>query len=302
MYKTSGVGMNGRIELLLAALEDSLPVESPASTVSIHRHATDQPLSLRSQGTFAYLVVSGTVQISHPQGVTEYLPGHYFLSSVSKNTPSSPLAIAGPTGHVGLQVELPPEDVVAVLLEMDVNFTTKVLAHSAAAPTAAQEHLTFIDTLLRLMQLQPAKASAFIRKHLKRELAYELITGPHGNAFVQDVIRSHDAQDIYSMNDWIKHNYRSVFAVDDLAEQLNMSVSNFHKKFKAAVGMGPLQCQKQLRLSEARRLMLNERLNVTEAAMEVGYESLSQFSREYKKMFGHTAQDDIKQLRNRLRP
>ena len=75
-----------------------------------------------------------------------------------------------------------------------------------------------------------------------------------------------------------------------------MSVSRFHQKFKSAVGMGPLQCQKRLRLTEARRLMLNENISVTEAALEVGYESLSQFIRDYKRMFYAPLKEDIQAL------
>lgn len=80
-----------------------------------------------------------------------------------------------------------------------------------------------------------------------------------------------------------------------------MSVSNFHRKFKTAVGMGALQCQKRLRLTEARRLMLDENITVTEVAMNVGYESVSQFIREYKKMFGKSPKEDIQNLRERLK-
>ena len=76
-----------------------------------------------------------------------------------------------------------------------------------------------------------------------------------------------------------------------------MSVSLFHQKFKSAVGMGPLQCQKRLRLTEARRLMLDENKNVTEASLDVGYESTSQFIRDYRKMFGLPTGEDIGRLR-----
>lgn len=76
-----------------------------------------------------------------------------------------------------------------------------------------------------------------------------------------------------------------------------MSVSAFHQKFKLAVGMGPIQCQKKLRLLEARRIMLDSDSNVTDAALEVGYESVSQFIRDYKKSFGLTPKDDILKIK-----
>lgn len=79
-----------------------------------------------------------------------------------------------------------------------------------------------------------------------------------------------------------------------------MSVSLLHQKFKSAVGMGPLQCQKRLRLTEARRLMLDENRNVTEASLQVGYESVSQFTRDYRKMFGLKPKEDVLKLRSLL--
>ncbi len=80
-----------------------------------------------------------------------------------------------------------------------------------------------------------------------------------------------------------------------------MSVSLFHQKFKSAVGMGPLQCQKRLRLTEARRLMLDESKNVTEASVEVGYESLSQFIRDYRRMFRAAPKEDILNIQKYLK-
>ena len=196
---------------------------------------------------------------------------------------------------------MPTEDVVAVMLEMEVNFTTAVLKQSAFAHPENHDHAELLELVHRMLKLEAdGKNTEFMRRHLRRELAYCLMTGPQGNAFLQDVLQTHNAKDIYTVNDWIKTNYRSVFVVDELADQARMSVSTFHKKFKGTIGMAPLQCQKQLRLAEARRLMLNEGMCVTDAALEVGYESLSQFSREYRKMFGNSAQEDIRHLRSRL--
>lgn len=126
-----------------------------------------------------------------------------------------------------------------------------------------------------------------------------VLCGSCGDRFIQSVKNISRANDIYEINSWIKENYKTAFTVEELAKNNNMSVSNFHQKFKSAVGMGPLQCQKRLRLTEARRLMLNENMSVTEAAFEVGYESLSQFIRDYKKMFLAPPKEDIKLLKNK---
>ena len=133
-----------------------------------------------------------------------------------------------------------------------------------------------------------------------REVIYYILWGSCGKQLLTSTINLDQADEIYKVNHWIKENFRSLFSVKDLAVQGSMSISLFHQKFKSAVGMGPLQCQKRLRLTEARRLMLDENKNVTEASAEVGYESLSQFIRDYRKMFGRPPKEDIQNLQTLL--
>ena len=136
---------------------------------------------------------------------------------------------------------------------------------------------------------------------MMQEVIYYVLCSSCGKQFLQGIAHIAQADEIYEANSWIKENFRSSFTVEKLAEQRNMSVSLFHQKFKSAVGMGPLQCQKRLRLTEARRLMLDENKNVTEASGEVGYESLSQFVRDYRKMFGKAPKEDIQYIQNQLK-
>lgn len=141
---------------------------------------------------------------------------------------------------------------------------------------------------------------AYMSRHIKREMIFQTLCGSCGKQFLQSILSMQTAEEIYAANSWIKQNFRKAFSVEELALQRNMSVSAFHQKFKSAVGMGPLQCQKRLRLTEARRLMLDENFNVTEAAMEVGYESVSQFIRDYRKMFTAPPKEDVRNLRRQL--
>jgi AraC-like DNA-binding protein len=97
--------------------------------------------------------------------------------------------------------------------------------------------------------------------------------------------------------DWLKNHFTRPLRIDDLATQVNMSTSTFHHHFRTLTAMSPLQYQKWLRLNEARRLMLTERLDATTAAFQVGYESSSQFSREYNRLFGAPPLRDITSLR-----
>lgn len=128
-----------------------------------------------------------------------------------------------------------------------------------------------IDAAVRLLSIldEPVQLS-YMSRHIKREIIFQALCGSCGKQFLQSMISIQTAEDIYAANNWIKQNFRKTFSVEELAQQRNMSVSAFHQKFKSAVGMGPLQCQKRLRLTEARRLMLDENFSVTDAAMEVG--------------------------------
>ena len=152
-----------------------------------------------------------------------------------------------------------------------------------------------------LALLDDEDSLSFMSGQLKREIIFNALRGSCGKQFLQSIINIQQADDIYKANSWIKQNYKESFSVEKLAERQNMSVSNFHQKFKSAVGMGPLQCQKRLRLTEARRLMIDENLGVTDAAMDVGYESVSQFIRDYKKMYGASPKGDIQKIIKNLR-
>jgi len=96
---------------------------------------------------------------------------------------------------------------------------------------------------------------------------------------------------------WLKQNFTHVLHVDDLAARTHMSPSTFRQHFRAITGVSPLQFQKQLRLQEARQLMLNQSLDAGNAGGRVGYESASQFSREYSRLFGAPPQRDIRRMR-----
>ena len=158
--------------------------------------------------------------------------------------------------------------------------------------------LPLIDCALRLTQLLDTPQDIpFLAPMIVREMYYRLLTGEHGGAIRQIATSGSNMQRIASSIELIKTDFSQPLPVEALAEQANMSTSSFHRHFKAVTSMSPLQYQKQLRLLEARRLMLAEDTDATHAAYQVGYESPSQFSREYARMFGAPPIQDIQQLR-----
>jgi AraC-like DNA-binding protein len=132
---------------------------------------------------------------------------------------------------------------------------------------------------------------------IQREIIYRLLVGDQGARLRQIASAGSQSHQIAQAIDWLKSHYTLPLRIDDLAAQVHMSTSTFHHHFRALTAMSPLQYQKWLRLNEARRLMLTERLDAATAAFQVGYESPSQFSREYGRLFGAPPLRDITYLR-----
>jgi len=131
---------------------------------------------------------------------------------------------------------------------------------------------------------------------IKREIHYRLLTGEQGARLLQMLSTEGRDHNIARAIDWLKYNFRNRLKVEDLAAKAGLSVSAFHTNFRAVTAMSPLQFQKKMRLSEARRLMFTEHKDASTAAFEVGYESPSQFSREYSRLFGAPPKRDIRSL------
>jgi transcriptional regulator GlxA family with amidase domain len=132
---------------------------------------------------------------------------------------------------------------------------------------------------------------------IQQEITIRLLTGPHGLHLQQLVMEGSPGRQIAGIVVWIKQNFTEAIRVDELAANANMSPSTFQQRFRAITGMSPLQYQKQLRLQEARQLMLNQNMDAGQAANLVGYESASQFSREYRRVFGASPQRDVRHIR-----
>lgn len=135
-----------------------------------------------------------------------------------------------------------------------------------------------------------------------REIAYRVLTGPHGSRLRQVAAADAPAQRVIRAIRWLKDHFAEPLRVEALARQVRMSPSAFYLHFKAVTALSPLQYQKRLRLQEARLLMLGEGLDAAEAAFRVGYESPSQFSREYRRLFGTPPCRHMSVLKDELEP
>lgn len=189
-------------------------------------------------------------------------------------------------------------EIISVVLDLDDKLTEKITGAGMDEDSMLLADHQVIESVYRLFcAMKQPVPSEFLRKNRVREIIYSILCGSCGRAFLQSAANVAETEEIDKANSWIKANFRDSFSVENLAGQRNMSISQFHQKFKSLVGMGPLQCQKRLRLTEARRLMLDENRNATEASADVGYESLSQFIRDYRRMFGLAPKEDILNIR-----
>ncbi len=218
------------------------------------------------------------------------------------------LLIGVETPSIGRVVEASPGAPCLVLaFELDLPIMRSVAEGLAKPPRVSGEpgrgvfvtdfHGPLADCALRLVRLlDTPDAIATLYPVIMREICYWLLTGPHGGDVARLALANSPSQPVISALHRLRSRFREPVRVDELAAVARMSASAFHRQFKALTSLTPLQYQKQLRLLEARRLLVSRAFNVEAAAFEVGYESPSQFSREYARMFGAPPKRDLGRL------
>lgn len=167
---------------------------------------------------------------------------------------------------------------------------------SSICATPLDIHMS--DAAVRLLEcLRSPVEAEILGPGIVREIAYRVLCGPQGNALVAMLNRNGQLAQIYAMLQQIHRKYAEPLNVPSMAEEIGMSISAFHHNFKAVTATSPLQYLKAVRLHKARLLMRFEGIGAAIAAERVGYESPSQFSREFKRYFGHNATDEFVRLR-----
>ncbi|MDO5536396.1 MAG: AraC family transcriptional regulator [Desulfovibrionaceae bacterium] len=164
--------------------------------------------------------------------------------------------------------------------------------------SVADADADILETFLRLVELSGRPGQIPFRAPLMlRELHYLLLAGPHGRTLRFLHTPGTQNSQVARAVSWIRENFRAPMRVDELAREVCMSAASLHRNFKRLTGLSPLQYQKQLRLFEAQRLMLQENERASSAALTVGYESVTQFNREYKRHFGEPPLRDMARRR-----
>jgi len=244
------------------------------------------------------LVAQGRKRALLGEEVFRYDPGHYLLFTVDlplifqieKATLDEP--------YLGLRLDLDPSLVASVLMEADIKI--KKGDASAKAMDVHSIDANLLDAVVRLVRLAEEPSSINVLAPLiVKEIIYRLLAGGQG-ARLGHLLPAGDTQRISRAIGHLREHFDEPLKIDDIAREVGMSVSGFHHHFKSVTAMSPLQFQKQIRLQEARRLMLGEDVDAASAGFRVGYDDPSYFSRDYKKLFGSPPQRDIVSLRSRL--
>ncbi len=213
------------------------------------------------------------------------LPISSFLTDVSHEKPL-------------LSITLPVDKYIISQLLPEVGFEEDqdITPAKAMAVTDLDGHI--MDAFLRLTELADTPDQAkILAPMIIREIHYRMLAGPLGNQLRMISTYGTPSHQIAQAVDWLKENYDKPLKIDELAESVNMAYSTFRRHFKKLTTMSPVQYQKKLRLYEARRLMLHGECNASGACYAVGYESPTQFNREYKRMFGEPPRTSIRNLR-----
>lgn len=269
-------------------------IDSEISFLKVYSSSDKEFPMSQEQTPYIFFVLDGELRLYTPGGIMDYVAGQYSISAIDTPERGYVLSFSEHQDFFAATVSFTASDVMNVMITLDDELTIKILDDTLDDDFKTKQDQQVLSCLERMLDaLEEPLSAKFLCRQIRTEMLFHVLCGSCGKAFIQSTTRLKSAGEIYEANSWIKQNYRQNFKVEELAEQWNMSVSQFHQKFKNAVGMGPLQCQKRLRLTEARRLMLDEGKNATEAAFGVGYESLSQFTREYRKMFGYPPSEDI---------
>ncbi|MFK7693164.1 AraC family transcriptional regulator N-terminal domain-containing protein [Paenibacillus sp. HJGM_3] len=243
------------------------------------------------------LILQGAKKLYLGQAIYHYSAGDYLASLIDMPASAQVIGASEESPYIGLRIDFTTQEIASVVMEAEIVTEPKEKELSAGA-FIGKSDAELLDLFFRLLKLiDKPKEARFLSELIKKEMIFNLLSGEYGHLFFQKSLFDQRSDGVGKAIQWIKDNYARSFTVEELAKSCNMSTSGLHHKFKAITTMGPLQYQKQLRLQEARRLMLSGPVGATTAALTVGYESPSQFNREYRRLFGLPPLQDVKGMR-----
>lgn len=261
---------------------------------------TSEPVHTVYRPSFC-LVAQGSKTLTVGQHELRYGPAQFLLVAVNMPVAARLLEASPERPHLALHVDLDLSTVAGLISPAAPGGPAPSDATGPGVGASVEElDSRLLDVVLRLVRLlDHVDEIPVLAPMLQRELSYLLLNGPYGTTLRAMTLTTGPAQRIARAVERLEQGFREPLRIEQLAREVDMSVSTFHHHFKALTALSPLQFQKRLRLYDARRMLVADETDVTGASMAVGYASPSQFSREYRTLFGAAPSKDMARLRAR---
>jgi AraC-like DNA-binding protein len=242
------------------------------------------------------VIVQGTKQVLLEEEIHRYTPSQFLAVSVDMPLLGQVTEASASKPYLCLAIDIDARQIADLIAQSgDASWSRR---ETARGVFVGELDAAMRETVLRLARLLDTPRDIPVLAPLAmREFHYRLLQGPYGSAIAQMAIAGSNTHKIAQILRRIKTQLATPIQVEELASMANMSPSSFHQHFKAVTAMSPVQYQKKLRLTEARQLLLAESADASSAAYRVGYQSVSQFSREYARMFGAPPMRDVEGIR-----
>ena len=242
------------------------------------------------------VVAQGAKEVMLGEEVFRYDPNHFILGSLDVPIVAQVVEASPEKPYLGLKLELDPALIASVSVE--TGLAPGRPETSVRALAVSEVPVDVLDAFVRLVRLLENPAYYRVVSPLViREIVYRLLVSEQGPRLRQMAAYGGHTHRIARAVETLRSRFDQPLRIEELARELGMSVSSFHQHFKTATSMSPIQFQKLLRLQEARRLLLTEEVDAGGAALRVGYDDASQFSREYKRLFGEPPRRDVSRLK-----
>ncbi len=246
------------------------------------------------------LIAQGAKQVLLADEVYHYGPARHLIASADLPITGQVLEATTDKPYLSLKLDLDMNALSTLIMEVPVETISNSPSKSCGkAICLSKTDPKLLDAALRLVSLLDTPEEIDVMAPLiEREILYRLLRGDQAAKLRRMLMPESRLSQINRAIAWIRQNYDKPFSIDHVTREARMSASSLHEHFREVTAMSPLQYQKQLRLQEARRLILSEALDAASAAHRVGYDSPSQFSREYRRLFGAPPIQDVSRLKS----
>ena len=285
---------------LAAKIADCAPTEGETVTgiagLRLYRRSEPSPCASAAYQPSLVVFVQGEKRVNLGKTIYVCDGSNFLLTSIDLPVVSQVTKASDKEPLLGMILQLEMPMIREILAQQEFQFSGD--AGDARGMALGISSAQLLDACARLVELLHAPQDIpFLSRLIEREIIYRLLKSPQGQHLRAIATLGEQSHRTAKVVSWLRMNYARPLRVEELASIAQMGVSTLHHHFRSLTAMSPLQYQKQLRLHVARERMLNEGLDAASAAFEVGYESASQFNREYSRFFGQPPMRDVKARR-----